>query len=147
MKKQYFWFIILIFLFVGCVKELDQMPESTTSESAVFGSQDGLNLYTNSFYTMLTGQATNLDAMSDYLAVKSVSTFIQKDAFAPTLSSGWSWTDLRNINYFINSNNDPIVPADVRRNYTGIAKFFRAYFYFEKVLILFYMDHAIYGYW
>jgi hypothetical protein len=133
MKKQYFWFIILIFLFVGCVKELDQMPESTTSESAVFGSQDGLNLYTNSFYTMLTGQATNLDAMSDYLAVKSVSTFIQKDAFAPTLSSGWSWTDLRNINYFINSNNDPIVPADVRRNYTGIAKFFRAYFYFEKV--------------
>ena len=75
----------------------------------------------------------NDDAMSDYLAVKTVPTFVQEGAFAPTLSSGWDWGDLRNINYFIVNNKDPKVPADVRKNYTGIAKFFRAYFYFEKV--------------
>ncbi len=78
-------------------------------------------------------RTTGLDAMSDYLAVKAVPTFVQKDAFAPTLSSGWTWTDLRNINYFINNNVDPNVPADVRNNYMGIARFFRAYFYFDKV--------------
>ncbi len=52
---------------------------------------------------------TSLDAMSDYLAVKAVPTFIQQGAFTPTLSSGWTWTDLRNINYFIVNCNDPEV--------------------------------------
>jgi len=133
MKKQYLWLIIFSSILVSCEDQLNQVPESTASKSAVFGSQQGLELYTNSFYTMLPGTATNLDAMSDYLAVKAVPTFIQKGAFAPTLSSGWAWTDLRNLNYFIANNVDPKVPADVRNNFTGLAKFFRAYFYFEKV--------------
>ena len=133
MKKQYLWFILLGFLFVSCDKELDQIPVSTASKSAVFGSQQGLDLYANSFYSILPGRVTNLDAMSDYLAVKAVPTFIQQGAYAATLSSGWTWTNLRNINYFIANNNDPKVPAEVRNNYLGIAKFFRAYFYFDKV--------------
>ncbi len=133
MKKQYLWLIIIILLFLGCEKELEQLPRATASKSTVFGSQQGLDLYAFSFYTILPGRTTNLDAMSDYLAIKAVPTFIQENAFAPTLSSGWSWNDLRNINYFIVNNNDPKVPEAVRKNYLGIAKFFRAYFYFEKV--------------
>ena len=77
-------------------------------------------------------EAQQGDAMADYLAVKEIPTFLQT-AFAPTNSSGWDWGDLRNINYFLQYNVDPKVPADVRKNYNGIAKFFRAYFYFEKV--------------
>jgi len=131
MKKQYLWFLLLGLLFVRC--DLEEIPVSTASKSSVFGSQSGLDLYANSFYSILPGKSTSLDAMTDYMAVKSVNSFIQAGAFAPTLSSGWSWGDLRNINYFIANNNDPMVPADVRKNYMGIAKFFRAYFYFEKV--------------
>ena len=71
--------------------------------------------------------------MSDYLAVKTVFPFVQKSTFGAVNSSGWSWTDLRNINYFIANNKDPKVSETVRKNYTGLAKFFRAYFYFEKV--------------
>lgn len=130
MKKQYLWLLLLSFLLVRCEKQLEQIPVSTASESAVFGSQQGLELYTNSFYSILPGLSTNLDAMSDYLAVKSVPTFVQKGAFAPTLSSGWSWTALRNINYFIANNKDPKVPVEVRKNYTALAKFFRAIFLF-----------------
>ena len=133
MKKQYLWFLLLGFLFAGCEKQLEQIPVATASESAVFGSQQGLELYTNSFYSLLPGMSTSLDAMSDYLAVKAVPTFVQKGAFAPTLSSGWTWTGLRNINYFIVNNKDPKVPAEIRKNYTALARFFRAYFYFEKV--------------
>jgi starch-binding outer membrane protein, SusD/RagB family len=133
MKKQYLWFLLLSFLLVRCEKQLDQVPVATASEEAVFGSQQGLELYTTSFYAILPGLTTSLDAMSDYLAVKAVPTFVQEGAFTPTLSSGWTWSQLRNINYFITNNKDPKVPADVRRNYTALAKFFRAYFYFEKV--------------
>ncbi len=132
MKKNYLWLLLIIGALAACQK-LDQEPESTASKSAVFGSESGLQLYTNSFYTLLPGVSTSQDAMSDYLAVKSVPSFIQENVFAPNLSSGWSWSELRNINYFIVNNTDPKVPLDVRKNYQGLARFFRAYFYFEKV--------------
>jgi len=132
MKRKYLLFILFSFLVAGC--ELEQLPEATTSREAVFSNAQGLNLYTTSFYTMLPdgNGSTTLDAMSDYLAVKTIPTFLQA-AFAPTNSSGWDWGDLRNINYFIKFNVDPRVPVEVRKDYMGIAKFFRAYFYFEKV--------------
>lgn len=133
MKKQYLWFALLAFLFVSCEKELDQTPVSTASKAAVFGSKDGLEMYTNSFYSILPGRTTKLDAMSDYLAVRTVPTFIHENAFAATLSSGWTWKDLRNLNYFIVNCVDPKISATDRKHYIGIAKFFRAYFYFEKV--------------
>lgn len=135
MKKQYFCLIILGLLLASC--ELEELPQSTTSKSAVFGSESGLQLYANSFYQMLPGTATpKNDEMSDYLAIKAIPTFIQQGVFAPNLSSGWArtdWEPLRNINYFIANCNDPKVPLEVRKNYLGIARFFRAYFYTEKV--------------
>jgi len=132
MKKQYLWFTLLSLLLVRC--DLEQLPEATASKESVFNNAQGLNLYANSFYTMLPNGngSTTRDAMSDYLAVKEIPTFLQT-AFAPTNSSGWDWGDLRNINYFLQYNVDPKVALDVRKNYNGIAKFFRAYFYFEKV--------------
>lgn len=134
MKKQYLW-ILLSCLGLAACNKLDQTPESTATKKAVFGSESGLKLYTNSFYAMdfLPKNSTSQDAVSDYLAVKSVSDFIRPGIFTATQSSGWSWTDLRNINYFIENCNDPAVPADIRNNYLGIARYFRAYFYMEKV--------------
>ena len=124
MKKQYLWFILLSIFVVSC--NLKQIPQSTASREAVFGSQQGLDLYTYSFYSILPNRSTNLDAMSDYLAVKTVFPFVQKSTFGPVNSSGWSWGDLRNIDYFLLHNTDPKVPEAVRNNYNGIAKFFRA---------------------
>ncbi len=133
MKKQYIWFILLGLLVAGC--ELEQYPESTTSRAAVFSSTQGLNLYATSFYTMLPNGngSTTLDGMSDYLAVKSIPSFLEP-AYSATNSSGWDWGDLRNINYFLQYNVDPEIPAEVRKDYNGIAKFFRALFYYQKVI-------------
>ena len=46
--------------------------------------------------------------------------------------TGWSWTKLRHINYFLqhSSNCDD---ETARNQYNGVAQFFRAYFYFVKV--------------
>lgn len=133
MKKQYLWLALIGLMFTQCA-DLEQEPQATTPKSAVFGSESGLQLYAYSFYNILPQGSTRQDAMSDYLAVKEINDFVRKDAFAPVLSSGWSWGDLRNINYFIVNNNDPKVPAEARRHYQGVARFFRAYFYFEKVV-------------
>ncbi|WP_069661184.1 RagB/SusD family nutrient uptake outer membrane protein [Arcticibacter eurypsychrophilus] len=133
MKKYYIWILLGCLGFTAC-DNLDQEPESTATKSAVFGNESGLKLYTNSFYNMgfLPRNSTSQDAVSDYLAVRSVDPFFQ-DGYSAVSSSGWSWTDLRNINYFIVNCNDPKVPVEVRNNYLGIARYYRAYFYMEKI--------------
>ena len=132
MKNKYLWLALIGLMFVQC--ELEQEPQATTPKSAVFGSESGLQLYAYSFYSILPQGSTRQDAMSDYMAIRAVPDFIRKDAFAPLMSTQWTWGDLRNINYFIVNNNDPRVPDEARRHYQGVARFFRAYFYFEKVV-------------
>jgi len=134
MKTQYMLLLLAVLGFSAC-KKLDQQPQSTATKSAVFGTENGLKLYTNSFYSFdfLPKNSTSQDAMSDYLAVRAVPDFIRVGGFGANNSSGWVWRDLRNINYFIANCNDPAVPAAVRNNYLGIARYFRAYFYMEKV--------------
>lgn len=135
MQIKKMWFLPLILLgLLGCSK-LDQKPKSTVGKDAVFQSEKGLELYTNSFYSILPTAAEILrgDNMSDYLARKDVPDFIRPGAFGPRQSSGWTWTELRNINYFLENNVNQGIPAEVRAHYNGLARFFRAWFYFDKV--------------
>ncbi|MEE6188333.1 RagB/SusD family nutrient uptake outer membrane protein [Niabella digestorum] len=121
-------------LFASCNK-LDQIPKSTVSKEAVFNSEAGLKLYTNSFYTLLPTSNDILkgDNMGDFVARKDVPDFFRAGAFGPAQSTGWTWTSLRNINYFLENNNSSSVSEAARNNYNGIARLFRALFYFEKV--------------
>jgi hypothetical protein len=134
MKTLYTGILLAALAFTSCSK-LDQVPQATASKDAVFSSENGLKLYTNSFYGLdfLPKNSTTRDEMSDYLAVKAVQDFIREGGYAANNSTGWTWRDLRNMNYFIENNNDPAVPENIRNNYTGIARYFRAYFYMEKV--------------
>jgi hypothetical protein len=149
MKKQYWLFFLITALLAGC--ELEQLPEATASKEAVFGSEKGLELYANSFYNMLPDANSILrsDCITDYTARRDAPAFLVAGSYTPTATdntnesaytrvslggdANWVWTSLRNINYFIVNCTDPKVAVDVRNNYIGLAKFFRAWFYFEKV--------------
>lgn len=134
MKKFFLWFASAAFIFAGC-KKLDQSPVDTATNAAVFGSEKGLELYANSFYKMLpsASDAHKGDAMSDYAARSQAPDFLIEGAFGPRQSNGWDWKDLRNINYFLENNKNPALSASVRLQYTALARFFRAYFYYAKV--------------
>src|SRR5690606_6420196 len=45
----------------------------------------------------------------------------------------WGWGALRNINYFLVNNTNPDIPDATKKHYDALARFFRAWFYFEKV--------------
>ncbi|MVT39031.1 RagB/SusD family nutrient uptake outer membrane protein [Chitinophaga oryziterrae] len=124
-----------VLILTGCSKNLDQQPKSTAGNAAVFGSEDGLKLYSNSFYDGLPGisDVYKTDAMADYSAVNSVPDFLRAGAYNSRVSDGWTWSTLRNINYFIANCNNPAISATVRNNYIGLARFFRAWFYYDKV--------------
>lgn len=138
MKYTYQFFIVIIAVvsLSACTKNLNQSPESTATHGAVFGSEDGLKLYTYSFYNDLPDINTLYKTdcnLSDFGAVSSVPDYIRTGAYSSRQSSGWTWTVLRNINYFIANCTDTSVAQSVRENYIGLAKFFRAYFYFRMM--------------
>ena len=117
MKQTYLWLFLIASLVMGCNK-LEQLPESTASGDAVFGSEKGLELYANSFYQILPN-ANNIhtaDNMSDYGARRDAPPFLRGNAYGPTISDNtsasaynlvalgpdwdWDWFQLRNVNYF-----------------------------------------------
>ncbi|MBO0358215.1 RagB/SusD family nutrient uptake outer membrane protein [Hymenobacter sp. BT186] len=134
MKRYFGWLILLSLTFASCEK-LDQEPEATVTNEAVFGSEAGLQLYSNSFYDVLptANDIHQGDAMADYSARTQVPDFLRTGAFSARQSSGWDWTRLRNINYFIANCNNPAIAPAARNHYLGLARFFRAWFYFDKV--------------
>ena len=144
------WLLLAGVLTAGC-DSLEQNPVATSSKDAVFGSESGLALYTNSFYNWMpsANNVTQSESMSDYAARRDVPQFIRSGVYnarvSDLTSSGqyevvalggdvnWGWNTLRSINYFLVNNTDESVPERARNNYSGIARFFRAWFYFEKV--------------
>ena len=135
MRNQNLWlFIALLFILGSC--DLEETPIATSSKADIFGTEAGLRLYSNSFYGQLpSGNAiVTEDYLSDVNARSSRHIYLTEGAFNPaTSTAGWGWGTLRNINYFLENNIDPEVPERVRQNFNGIARFWRAWFYFEKV--------------
>lgn len=129
------FYISLVFLTLISCSELEQEPVSTVGTEAVFNTESGLKLYSNSFYSNLPSTTSIIrgDNMSDIIARKDVPDFFRAGAFGPKQSSGWTWSALRNINYFLENNTSDQVSEETRKHYNGLAKFFRACFYFEKV--------------
>ncbi|MDX9798672.1 MAG: RagB/SusD family nutrient uptake outer membrane protein [Bacteroidales bacterium] len=114
--------------------DLDEFPKATGSSLAIFESANGLALYSNSFYELLPTPYDGVfmeDDHSDLIARVGVGTLLVPNALSPITSSGWSWTNLRNINYFIENCEKSSVPE--KEHYLGLARFFRAYFYFGMV--------------
>src|SRR5690606_3029108 len=50
-----------------------------------------------------------------------------------TISGGWDWTQLRKINFFLEHFSNADVPEATLNHYEGLARYFRARFYVEKV--------------
>ncbi|MDR1667977.1 MAG: RagB/SusD family nutrient uptake outer membrane protein [Bacteroidales bacterium] len=132
--KKYSFILAILLLFSAC--DLYESPITQTDKKSIFSSAEGLEAYSISFYNTLPS-ANDLHSaeqtLVDYGAPTSINNFIFSGAYSETTSSGWDWGNLRNINYFIVNCIDPAVPEGTRNNYLGIARFFRALFYFDKV--------------
>lgn len=120
---------------IGCNDDfMDRVPTTSVSVESFFNTTSDLKAYSDGFYTSLSSPI--LDAGSDNLAHhNSGSTIdqIMRGGITPQNASVWSWTALRSINFFLeNCNKVTGDPAEVN-HYIGIARFFRARFYIDKV--------------
>src|SRR5690606_10899036 len=126
----------IVFSLSSCEKDfLDRPPKDQVDAGFFFNTAKDLEVATNDFYTMLptTGVYTE-DASSDNIVPLIVNESIRGSRIVTTNrgSGGWSWSRLRDINFFL-ENYHKCNDEAARAQYSGIARFFRAYFYSEKV--------------
>ena len=134
-KMMKFYVLIVLISAASCKKNvLDQVPTASISPNTFFQTEGDLKAYTNLFYSYLPDAEFIYGEDADNVVKSSVERQIAGTRLVPTTDSRWSWTQLRNINFFLNSENvKNFSNTAIRDEYIGLARFFRAYFYFEKV--------------
>jgi len=133
--------IIIVFICINllfsCSEEFDLTPDTQIAESpSLFQNEAGLNTFVNGFYNYLDVGKILDDFNSDNMEHISTPPAIRSSNYVlPTAlgSGGWNWSQLRNINYFIQNVNEHTEDINLKNKYLGYAKFFRALFYFDKV--------------
>jgi hypothetical protein len=127
--------ILSILSFSSCEGFLETEPVDKLVPNTFFQSEKDLELFTTSFYQrMLPGglEVVQSDELGDFTSKNQSPTFIS-GSFSSNNEGAWNWTDLRNINYFLENFDKDQIPQEARDHYEGVARFFRAWFYFEKV--------------
>ena len=134
-KFQIYFALIAIVALAACKKNvLDQYPTASISPGTFFRTEDDLKAYTNLFYSHLPDAAFIYGEDADNIVKSSVEREIAGTRLVPTTDGRWSWSELRNINFFLNSENvKNFSNVPIRNEYIGLARFFRAMFYFDKV--------------
>ena len=130
----------------GCSKYLDKEPFTSLNPGSAFKTVGDLQLYTNSFYVYQMPNANAIftgDNTSDYISGNNPPLLMtaQVNANNPPSANAWSrataatgsWPELRNINYFLQNNTNPAISDSIRNSYSGIARFFRAWWYYNMV--------------
>ena len=134
MKKNIilYSFIALLSGTAGCSDMLDEYPLDAISPETYYNNADELRSATNQFYGMFPGAASGYTESADVVCIFNLPAELQGIRTVPTSGGGWNWEYLRAVNFYL-SHSVRCDDVDAREHFDGIARFFRAYFYFEKV--------------
>lgn len=117
---------------MGCeVDPLDKQPLDSLSPEVFFSTESGLQAYSNGFYLAFPASSLYCE-QADVYATKEMPKEISGRVEVPATGGGWSWGTLRDINTLL-GNLHYCKDQEVATHYEALAKFFRAYFYFDKV--------------
>jgi hypothetical protein len=121
----------------ACKKgDLDRYPETSISPDLFFNTEDDLMLYVNGLLSQPDRNSYSDDQNTDNAATTGaveIKNIMLGATTAQNMTEGWDWTRLRNINYFLENYQKAGVTATVKNHYAGLAKYYRAMFYLEKV--------------
>lgn len=142
MKHKIFIVLSLVALtLTSCDDYLNREPYNKVDANEFFANEDELQIYANGLFVDNVPDAYDLSYenanASDNVAVSSIATFLHSD-YNMDKESGWTWNTWRSLfrcNYFL-ENIDKAkgsTTADILNHYRGIARFWRAWFYFGMV--------------
>jgi len=134
MKKIVYIYALLSCGMMACSKDyLERLPESSVTPEASFKTEKDLALFTKSFYDAALPSAEGIYNESvDNIVKTTLDDELTGKRQVPISGGGWTWANLRNINYFL-ANCFNTVSETTAAPYAAEARFFRAYFYFDKL--------------
>lgn len=131
--KKYIYIILLLPVLAACDKMLNVEPVDKLTPGSYFKNENELQLYSNRFYNNILPGGTDLyKEIGDNMIWTPLAAEVSGQREVPEEGGGWTFTALRQVNFFLENLDNCKDQAAVKK-YRGIAKFFRAYFYFEKV--------------
>lgn len=117
---------------ISCEDMLDYQPKDRLSPDTYFKTETDCELWTNNYYTVFPSAEGIYSEPYDVI-VRDVLTDEISGVRKPMPTDGnWNWEKLREMNFFL-SRASQVEDESVRLEYEGLTRFFRAYFYFEKV--------------
>lgn len=139
MKKlsSIFWFMS-IWVLAGCTKELDKDTPDQFSDFNYWTGENNVRTYTWGFYELFTGFGTGtsgdfyFSSFSDDQAATSFPIFA---ASPPATSAAWDWSYIRKANIMLERIDGVPMSDEAKAHWKGVARFFRAMDYFNKVRI------------
>lgn len=134
-KSMIIGFISIIFasVLLSSCDLLDLTPKAAVTVKTYFKNESELELYANRFYSdILPGGNGIYKEIGDNMIWIPLASEVSLTRTVPEKGGGWSFEALRHINFLLeNIGNCP--DAAAVRKYTGVAKFFRAHYYFNMV--------------
>ncbi len=132
MKKILFSSIIfLTSLMVSCDDLLDKQPLDKLSPDSFFSNENELQAFSKSFYHCFPSTDIYSENM-DHVVNTEMAEEMRDGRTVPSSGGGWTWDYLRDFNTLIAYSSN-CEDEDVRNEYVALARFFRAYFYYDKV--------------
>jgi len=121
----------------GCKKDfLDRQPQTSIGSDNFFNNEQDLKLYITNLYDFDGVGIFNDDRATDNAATTGnveIKTMMVGNPGPSTITGGWDWSRLRSANYFLDNFKKAPLSAEVLNHYEGLARFFRAQFYVEKL--------------
>ena len=117
---------------VSCEEMLDFQPKDRLSPDTYFRTETDCELWTNNYYTVFPSAEGVYSEPFDVIVRDVLADEISGVRKPMPTDGNWKWTKLREMNFFL-SRSSQIEEESVRLRYEGLTRFFRAYFYFEKV--------------
>lgn len=122
----------------ACKKDfLQRDPQTEITEGSFFQSPADLETYSNGFYKYLSPSYSdiNSDNIANYNADGEVDLLV-RGGLSSANASGWDkkdWEALRKVNFMLDHISQVKGDPALIKHFVGIARFFRANFYFEKI--------------
>lgn len=131
--------LIILALVSGCNDDfMDRYPETSIGKENFFNSQEDLSMYIHGLYNFPgvwqyaeDGYSTSDNASNT--GNSELKTMMVGDPTPSTITGGWNWSRLRDINFFLENFDKADIPQQELDHYEGLARFFRARFYMNKV--------------
>ena len=111
---------------------LDLEPLDKLADQNYYNNRKELEVFTNGFSADFTTAENLYSETADIIVPTTLIPEVLGTRAVPQSGGGWSWGQLANINSFLKDCSRCSDEA-ARKEYEGVARFFRAYFYYNKV--------------